>query len=220
MSNNLINITAPLYDYMLDVSLREDPLLKQLRDETAKDEMARMQISPDQGQFFALLVRLMGAKKTLEVGTFTGYSALAVARAMPDDSMTIACDVSEQWTTIARKYWKAAGVDHKIHLYLQPATETLIQLIKNQEQATFDFAFIDADKVNYDQYYEAALVLLKQNGLLVIDNVLWGGSVIDATVMDADTQSIRKLNEKIKQDMRVDMSMIAVADGLTLVRKR
>ncbi len=219
MSNKAINMTEGLYEYLLSVSLREPPLLKRLREETTRERYARMQIAPDQGQFMALLVKLMGAKKALEIGVFTGYSALSVALALPADGKLIACDVSEEWTGIARRYWQEAGVAHKIDLRLAPALATLDQLLRDGQAGTFDFAFIDADKTNYDNYYERTLQLLRAGGLMVIDNVLWSGDVANPAIQDDDTRALRALNEKLHHDPRIALSMIPVADGLTLALK-
>jgi caffeoyl-CoA O-methyltransferase len=206
---------------MRRVSLREPDVLRRLRDYTAASvSEARMQIAPEQGQFMQLLVELIGAKKTLEVGVFTGYSSLAVALALPPDGKVIACDVSERWTSIAREYWKEAGVANKIELNLAPAAETLDRLIADGQQGTFDFAFIDADKENYDRYYERALVLVRRGGLIAIDNVLWHSRVIDPSTNDADTIAIRAINDKLHADDRVTLSLLPIGDGLTLARKR
>jgi caffeoyl-CoA O-methyltransferase len=220
MSNRSITLTDSLYDYLLSVSLREPRLLLELREETAAMPAGRMQISPEQGQFMALLVRLMGARRCLEVGVFTGYSSLSVALALPEDGAIVACDVSEKWTAIARAYWQAAGVDHKIDLRLAPAVDTLDALIAQGQAGSFDLAFIDADKANYLAYYERALVLLRAGGLVVIDNTLWSGRVIDPEVSDADTVAIRHCNEVLHSDARVDLSLLPVGDGLTLARKK
>lgn len=219
MSNKVISMTEPLYQYLLSVSLREPALLKRLREETARERYAVMQIAPDQGQFMALLVKLMGAKKALEIGVFTGYSALSVALALPADGKLIACDMSEEWTNIARRYWQEAGVAHKIDLRLAPALQTLDRLLRDGEAGTFDFAFIDADKTNYDNYYERVLQLLRVGGLIVIDNVLWSGDVANPAIQDEDTRALRALNEKLLHDARIELSMIPVADGLTLALK-
>lgn len=219
MSNKVISMTEPLYQYLLNVSLREPALLKRLREETARERYAVMQIAPDQGQFMALLVKLMGAKKALEIGVFTGYSALSVALALPADGKLIACDMSEEWTNIARRYWQEAGVAHKIDLRLAPALQTLDRLLRDGETGTFDFVFIDADKTNYGNYYERALQLLRTGGLMVIDNVLWSGDVANPAVQDEDTRALRALNEKLHHDARIELSMIPVADGLTLALK-
>ncbi len=215
-----LNLTDRLYEYIISVSLREPELLQQLRAETAPLTGGMMQISADQGAFMALLVQLMGAKKTIEVGVFTGYSSLVVALALPPDGKMIACDVSPHHAAIAQRYWQQAGVAEKIDLRLAPALETLDNLIANGEAGTFDFVFIDADKRNYDGYYERSLELLRSGGLIAIDNVLWGGSVADPQVQDVDTESIRALNAKLHQDERVSLSLLPISDGLTLALKR
>jgi len=220
MSRRSISLTDSLYDYLLSVSLREPDLLRQLREETAKDPSARMQISPEQGQFMALLARLMGARRCLEIGVFTGYSSLAVALALPDDGRILACDVSERWTAVARRYWAAAGVAHKIELRLAAALETLERLLGSGAAGTFDFAFIDADKENYVGYYERVLELLRPGGLVVVDNTLWSGRVADPENAEADTVAMRHFNEHLHRDERVDLSLVPVGDGLTLARKR
>lgn len=220
MSNKTLQLNDTLYHYLQSVSLREAEILTQLRHETAQQPMSQMQISPEQGQFMALLVQLMGAKKTLEVGVFTGYSSLAVALALPPDGKIIACDLNEDYTAIAQNYWQKAGVAHKIDLRIAPALETLDQLITTGHTETFDFVFIDADKSNYDHYYEQALQLVRPGGLITIDNVLWSGRVADSAVQDNRTQRIRALNEKIHSDSRVFPSLIPIADGLTLALKR
>jgi caffeoyl-CoA O-methyltransferase len=220
MSNRTIQVTDALYQYILAVSSREDATLAKLREETARMPRAGMQISPEQGQFMALLVKLLGAKRTLEVGVFTGYSALAVAQALPADGRVVACDVSEEWTSVGRRYWEAAGVAAKIDLRLGPAAETLQGLLDDGQAGTFDFAFIDADKANYDRYYELALQLVRPGGLIAVDNVLWGGAVADPAEQDEDTRAIRVLNEKLHADARVDLSLLPLGDGLTLARKR
>jgi predicted O-methyltransferase YrrM len=220
MTKQTTGLEKTLADYIQSISLREPDILKQLREETAKLSMARMQISPEQGQFMALLAQLMGAKKTLEIGVFTGYSALAVALALPDDGKVIACDISEEYTAIAKDFWERAGVSEKIDLRIAPALETLDQLISEDETGSFDLAFIDADKRNYENYYERALTLLRPGGLILIDNVLWSGKVVDPTITDKQTQAIREFNQKLHQDSRISLSLIAIADGLTLVLKR
>ena len=220
MSSSTIDLTAALHAYLLRVGTRESATAQALRAETlAATPWHPMQISPEQGAFMALLVRLLGAKRTLEVGTFTGYSALVVAEALPADGRIIACDVSEEWTAIGRPFWERAGVADKIDLRLRPAVETLDALIEAGDAGTFDFAFIDADKANYDAYYERCLALLRQGGVIGIDNVLWGGRVADDAVDDEDTQAIRALNAKVRDDARVDVAMLPVGDGLTLARK-
>ncbi|NJP11963.1 MAG: methyltransferase domain-containing protein [Leptolyngbyaceae cyanobacterium RU_5_1] len=220
MTNKNLGLSDPLYDYLKSVSLREPDVLAQLRQETAQHLMSVMQIAPEQGQFMALLVQLMGAKKTLEVGVFTGYSALAVALALPSDGKVTACDVSDEYTAIARRYWQQAGVADKIDLHIAPALETLDRLLANGQENTFDFAFIDADKSNYDNYYERALQLVRPGGLIAIDNVLWSGDVANPQIQDTRTHAIRALNQKLHHDQRVVLSMVAIADGLTLALKR
>ncbi len=219
MSNQTIGLEGQLYEYLLSVSLQETELLKQLRQETASHPMSQMQIAPEQGQFMALLVKLIGAKKCLEVGVFTGYSSLAVALALPENGQLIACDVSEEYTNIAHKYWQKAGVNDKIKLHIAPALETLDRLISEGETNSFDFAFIDADKSNYEHYYERCLQLVRSGGLIVIDNVLWSGQVADPNIQDNRTNKIRQFNEKLHQDERVFISLIPIGDGLTLALK-
>jgi predicted O-methyltransferase YrrM len=214
-------MTDPLYDYLLSVSVREPEVMRDLRAETAKLAEAGMQIGAEQGQFMSLLIKLIGAKRTLEVGTFTGYSALTVALALPEDGRIIACDVSEEWTSIGRRYWQRAGVAHKIDLRIGPGNETLAKLVADASQHNhFDFAFIDADKSNYGAYFEHCIKLVRPGGLIAIDNVLWGGSVVDESDQTADTVAIRQLNAKLYQDQRVDVSLVPIGDGLTLARKR
>ena len=220
MSRRSIDLNDRLYDYLLANSLREKPLFRKLREATAKLPMAGMQISPEQGQFMMLLVELIGAKKAIEIGTFTGYSGLCVATALPAKGHLWCCDVSEEYTSLARKFWKQAKIDKKITLTLAPATETIAKLLQSKHAGTFDFAFIDADKSNYDAYYEGALKLLRKGGLVAIDNVLWGGSVADPEKNSPDTRAIRKLNAKIHKDKRVTASLLPIGDGLTLARKR
>jgi predicted O-methyltransferase YrrM len=220
MSNRTITMTDDLYTYLLGASLREPPLLKRLRDETAKLPEARMQISPEQGQFMQLLVKLLDARRCIEVGVFTGYSSLAVALALPADGRLLACDVSETFTAIARHYWQEAGVSGKIELKLAPALETLDARLKAGEAGTYDFAFIDADKANYTGYYERILKLLRAGGLVAVDNVLWSARVLDASDQSEDTLAIRKFNAVLHTDERIDVSMLPVGDGLTLARKR
>jgi predicted O-methyltransferase YrrM len=215
-----LTITDALWEYMRRVTLREPPILRRLREETASNPQAMMQISPEQGQFMALLIHLLDARRTLEIGVFTGYSSLSVALALPDDGRIIACDVNEEWTSIARRYWREAGVERKIDLRLRPAIETLDDLIAAGQGGRFDFAFIDADKENYANYFERALVLVRPGGLIAIDNVLWYGRVIDPAVKDADTRAIRAFNEKLHTDERVWLSMLPVRDGLTLACKK
>ena len=219
MTNRTLNIDDHLYQYILDVSLREHPVLAELREVTRSQPRAGMQISPEQGQFMAMLVKLIGARQTLEIGVFTGYSALATALALPPDGRIIACDVNAEFTDIGRRHWEKAGVADKIDLRLAPATETLDGLIAEGRSGTFDFAFIDADKTSYDAYYERCLQLLRVGGLIAIDNVLWDGDVAHPA-QDADTAALQALNIKLHTDERVDLSLLTIADGLTLARKR
>ena len=220
MANSTLGLENQLYDYLLSISLREPDILASLREETAKHSMAHMQIAPEQGQFMELLVQLMGAKKTLEIGVFTGYSSLCVALALPPNGQIIACDVSEEYTAIARRYWEAAGVANKISLQLGPAINTLDKLIAEGQAGTFDFAFIDADKENYEAYFERSLQLVRNGGLIVIDNVLWSGRVADPQVQDASTTALRSFNDKLRKDPRVTLSVVPIGDGLTLALKR
>ena len=219
MPKKTLGLEGQVYDYFLSASLRDSAILSQLREETAKHPYGVMQIAPEQGQFMALLVQLLGAKKTLEVGVFTGYSALCVALALPKDGKVIACDISEEYTSVGRRYWIAAGVADKIDLRIAPALETLDRLLVG-EAGTFDFAFIDADKGNYEGYYERSLQLIRPGGLIAIDNVLWGGRVADPQVQDDSTQAIREFNQKLHDDERVSLSLVPIADGLTLALKR
>ena len=220
MSNRSIELDNRLYEYLLVASLRESDVQAELRRVTAEHAQARMQISPEQGQFMALLVQLMGARKTLEIGVFTGYSALTVAMALPEDGRMVACDVNEKDCAIALPYWQKANVAHKIDLRIAPALDTLDDLIANGESGTFDFSFVDADKSNYDNYYEKSLQLVRPGGLIAVDNTLWYGRVADLEVQDKRTKRIRALNEKVRDDERVTMSLLPVGDGLLLARKR
>lgn len=213
-------IPESLADYVETTWLRESDVLRELREETAKMENAGMQIAADQGQMMAFLVRVMGAKRYLEVGVFTGYSSTAVALALPPDGHVTACDVSEEFTSVARRYWEKAGVADKIDLRLGPAVDTLDALIAGGETGTYDFAFIDADKPGYLAYYERVLSLLRKGGLVAIDNVLWDGKVADMSVFDEDTAAIRQVNEHLHRDERVDLCLIPIGDGVTLARKR
>ena len=208
------------YQYLVKTSVREPDVARRLRDETQKLPQAQMQIGPDQGQFMQLLVQLIRAKKTIEVGVFTGYSSLWVANGLPDDGRTVACDVSEEYTAVARRYWKEAGVDHKIDLQLRPALETLDELLSNNQGGSFDFAFIDADKTNYQNYYERILKLLRAGGLIAVDNTIWSGRVADPKETDPDTVAIRKFNDQLHFDERIALSMLTVGDGLTLAMKK
>jgi predicted O-methyltransferase YrrM len=219
VSHRTLTITDELHAYLLGVGVRESDAARRLREVTATLPMARMQISPEQGAFMQMLVRLIGARCTLEVGTFTGYSALVVAEALPPEGRIIACDVSAEWTAIGRRFWTEAGVADRIDLRLSPALTTLDELLADGGQGRFDFAFIDADKSNYDAYYERCLRLLRPGGLIGIDNSLWGGAVIDPSRQDDDTVAIRALNQKIRADARVDMVLVPIGDGLTLARK-
>lgn len=220
MSLRTIAMTDALYDYLLRTTLREEPVLAGLREETSNMPRAHMQISPEQGQFMALLAELIGARRAIEIGVFTGYSALCVARVLPANGKLVACDVSEEFTAIARRYWQEAGEAEKIDLRLAPALESLQAMVDGGESGNYDFVFIDADKTNYDAYYELSLQLLRVGGLIVVDNTLWDGKVADAAVQDEDTRAIRALNEKARDDQRVSMSLVPVGDGLLLARKR
>ena len=220
MSNRMTPLDDALYDYLSSVSLREPGVLRRLREETAKMPQHNMQIGPEQGQFMALLIELTGARKCLEVGTFTGYSALTVALALPDDGRLIACDISEEFTARAKPFWEEAGVAGKIELRIGPALETLDALIEGGESGTFDFAFIDADKVNYLGYFQRALDLARPGGLICVDNVLWNGAVADPSRNDEDTEAIRAFNAALTNDPRISLSMLPMGDGLTLARKR
>lgn len=208
-----------VYEYILKTSLRETPIQRELRDVTSTMEMARMQTGPDQLQFLQLLATAIGARRCIEVGVFTGASALAVALTLPPDGRIIACDVSDEYTAVGRSFWERAGVAQKIDLRLAPATETLDELIAAGDDG-YDFAYIDADKENYDGYYERVLKLLRSGGLICVDNVLWGGDVADPQENDATTVALRNLNAKIGRDERVDVSLLTIGDGLTVARKR
>ncbi len=210
--------TPALYDYLIDVSLREHPVLRALRDETAKMPLGHMQIAPEVAQFMQMLIRLLRAKKVLEIGTFTGYSALSMALALPEDGTVITCDINSEWTKNVHFYWQQADQDKKIELKLAPALNTLDELLQEGAQQTFDFIFIDADKTNYIKYYQRALELISPHGLIAIDNVFWYGQVIDGSVTNAQTREIRKLNEYIKHDKRVNTSLLAIGDGLFLIQ--
>jgi predicted O-methyltransferase YrrM len=208
-----------LFDYISRLGTREHPVLRRCREETAKQPFWQMQIGPDQGAVMGLIAQLVGAKRYLEIGTFTGYSALAVALALPVDGKIVCCDVSKEFTDQARGYWEEAGVAGKIELHLAPAVETLDRMIEAGEPA-FDLAFIDADKPRYEDYYERALKLARTGGLIALDNMLWGGRVAEAEADDENTVAIRALNEKIHDDPRIDMAMLAIGDGVMLARKR
>ena len=217
--NKTFGLPDAVYSYLLSESLREPEILHKLRDETAKDPMARMQIAPEQGQFMSLLAQLMGAKKCIEIGVYTGYSSLCVALSLPPDGKITACDLSGEWTRIARRYWQEAGVAHKIELRLAPALDTLDALLAENQAGTYDFAFIDADKENYHAYYEYCLKLLRRGGLIAIDNTLWSGRVAEPDNHEADTVALREFNRKLHHDQRIALSLLPVADGLTLVLK-
>lgn len=219
MSSQTINLSDTLYQYMLSVSLREPAILKSLRETTHQLSSHGMQISPEQGQLMAFLIELSGAKKTLEIGVYTGYSVLVVALALPETGKIIACDINTETTSIAQDFWQKAGVSHKIDLKLAPALETLDSLIKQKHSNSFDFIFIDADKHNYLQYYERSLTLLRPGGLILVDNVLWSGRVADTHAHDKQTLAIRAFNQAIYHDKRISMCLIPIGDGLTMVRK-
>ena len=219
MTGKTIGLEGRLYDYYAAHAYREPEILKELRIETAKlGGNAQMQIGPEQGAFMAMLAQLMGAKHILEIGTFTGYSSLAMALA--GDAKIIAADVSEEWTNVARRYWKKAGVADRIELRLGPGAETIQHLEKSGASGSFDMMFIDADKSSYDIYYEGGLKLLRSGGVMLIDNVLWSGSVADPSIKDEDTSALRALNTKIMADDRVDLVMVPICDGVTMARKK
>jgi len=220
MTNRSLELNDRVYEYLLSSSLNEPELFRRLREETARLPEHIMQIAPEQGQFMALLVELLGAKRCIEIGTFTGYSALWLASALPEDGQLIACDLSEEWTQVAKRYWQEAGLSHKIDLRLGPALGTLDVLLQGGEEGTFDFAFIDADKTNYDGYYERCLRLLRPGGLIALDNTFWGGKVADPNVTDKDTEAIRAMTLKVRDDDRITSSLVPIGDGVLLVRKR
>lgn len=219
MSNRTLNLTDNLYSYLLQHSAQESGVQQKLREHTARLEWSQMQIAPEQGAFMAFLVKLLGVRKAIEVGVYTGYSSLSVAQALPSDGRLIACDISKEWTDIARQYWRAAGVEQKVELHLGEAVDTLSRIIDSGQANQFDMAFIDADKENYGRYYEYCLKLLRPGGLILVDNTLWGGDVADIRVQDKDTCAIREFNRQLTRDRRVDRCMLPVADGLTLLRK-
>jgi predicted O-methyltransferase YrrM len=220
MTRKSLPLTPRLYDYLLAVGVRQHPVLERLAADTARMAEANMQISPAQGAFMAFLVELMGAKRCLEIGVFTGYSALAVALALPDDGRLLACDVNEKWTTMARSYWAEAGVKKKIHLHLAPAIKTLDDLLTEGAASSFDFAFLDADKTEYAAYYERVLKLLRPGGLMMVDNVLYSGHLADPNKTGDNIEALRNFNTALHHDQRITLSMIPVADGLTLAIKR
>ncbi|WP_454254863.1 O-methyltransferase [Pseudomonas sp. Marseille-Q8238] len=220
MTGRTLALDDDLYRYLLDVSLRESPLLKRLREETAHLSMSRWQIAPEQGQFMSLLVQLTGARRLLEIGTFTGYSAICLASAMPSDGQLICCDLPGDYNAIARRYWHEAGLLERIDLRLAPALETLTALERGGQGDSFDLIFIDADKANYPVYLEHALALVRPGGLILFDNVLWSGRVLESQPDSADTRAIQSLNRRLKSDARIDLSLLPIGDGLTLCRKR
>ncbi len=220
MSSRSLNLNDTVYQYLIDHSIREHPAQTALRAATSQHRYAGMQISPEQGQFMALLVKLMGARRCIEIGVFTGYSALTVALALPADGTLLACDISDEYTRIGKPFWAQAEVAHKIDLQLAPALETLDARLAAGEAGQYDFAFIDADKAGYDGYFERCLQLLRPGGLIGIDNTLWSGQVANPEMQDADTEALRALNVKLHSDNRVDLSMLPIGDGLSLARKR
>jgi len=219
MANQSLNLTDTLYRYLLSVGVREPDVLIELREATEAEEMAMMRSAPEQGQFMALLLKLMGASHVLEIGTFTGYATLWMALALPKNGKLVTCDVSERWTFIAHRFWEKAKVQDRIHLHLQPALDTLDELLEGGAAASFDFAFIDADKENYTAYFEACLQLVRPGGLIAVDNTLWGGSVVDDNNRETATEAIRDFNHRLMDDPRFELSMLPVADGLTLILK-
>ncbi len=220
MATKITTMDERLYEYLLSVSLKEPDVLTRLREETARDPMAILQIPPDQGQLMALLVKLMGAKRILEIGTYMGFSALSMALALPENGYLLTCDINQDWTDVARRYWEKAGVADRIELRIAPALETMNALLAEGQEQSFDLIFIDADKPNYCAYYEAGLRLLRCGGLVILDNVLWKGRVADEREQDPDTVALRAINTLIYQDQRVDASIIPIGDGMTIARKR
>jgi len=220
MSTHTTRLTLSLYEWMLDNSLREDELLKQLREETAELSEANMQVAPEQGQLLAMLVQISKAKKVIEVGVFTGYSSICMARALPDRGKLTACDISEEWTSVARRYWEKAGITKKINLILSPASMSLVQLLEKGGEGKYDLIFLDADKENYDFYYEHCLQLCKSGGIIIIDNMFWDGRVADPCVEDQIVRALRSLANKLKADMRIHFTMVPVGDGMGLILKK
>ena len=219
MSSDTIELNQSLRDYLINVSVKEPRVLKDLREETLTLDEFQMQISPEQGSFLSFLVNLINAKHTLDIGVFTGYSSLIVALQLPENGFVTACDTNEEWTEIAQKYWKAAKVEDKIDLHIAPAVEILEKLISNGNEGLYDFSFIDADKINYKHYFEQSLTLVRKGGIIAIDNVLWGGRVLDNSDTEPATRAIREFNSRIYKDDRVAISMIPIGDGLTLAQK-
>lgn len=219
MSSRTLAIDDRIYQYLVDHSIREHPAQAGLREATRSHPQAGMQIGPDQGQFMAMLVKLIGARRTIEIGTFTGYSALAVALALPEDGRVLTCDISDEFTRVGRPFWREAGVEHKIDLVLAPALQTLDSRLSAGEAGAYDFAFIDADKVSYDAYYERCLQLVRVGGLIAFDNTLWSGEVAKPAGT-SDTAALQALNDKLHRDERIDVSMLTIGDGLTLARRR
>jgi predicted O-methyltransferase YrrM len=219
LSNRTLSIDDRVYDYLLAVSLKEPELLKQLREETAGIEFSEMQIAPEQGQFMSLLVKLIGARRALEIGTFTGYSSICIAAALQPGGELVCCDDSAEWTAMAKRYWRQAGLEDRISFKLGDASATLMSLIDDGKAGTFDFIFIDADKQNYPRYYELSMQLLRVGGLMAVDNTLWSGDVADPDNMEPGTRAIRRFNDMLRQDDSVDFSLVPIGDGLTLVRK-
>jgi predicted O-methyltransferase YrrM len=220
VANKTIGISDELAEYVVKVGTREPDVLARLRQETAAMPQHGMQIAPEEGAFLALLVELTGARRCIEIGTFTGYSSTAVALALPEDGHLVCCDVSEEWTSLARKYWDEAGVAGKIDLRVAPAAETLDQLLADGAEAAYDFAFVDADKAGYDGYYERLMRLVRPGGLIAFDNTLWGGEVLDQDAEDEDTRALQALNAKLAGDERITLCLLPVADGVTLARRR
>ncbi|HEY3486881.1 MAG TPA: class I SAM-dependent methyltransferase [Gammaproteobacteria bacterium] len=220
MANRTLTLTPQLYEYLCSVSLREPRLLARLRQETAAESNADMQISPEQGQFMGLLAELISARKIIEVGTFTGYSSLCMALALPEDGSLVCCDINQRWTDIARRYWTEAGVEDKVQLHLAPAQQTLQGLLDRGAAGSFDMAFIDADKQNYAAYYELCLQLLRPGGLILVDNTLWSGRLIEAADRTPDTEAIRAFNSLLYEDDRISLSLLPMSDGLTLALKK
>lgn len=220
MSNATLGLPDDLHRYLLDVGVREPDLLRELREETAAMPEHDMQIAPEQGAFMALLVELTGARRCLEVGTFTGYSSTRIALALPPDGSLVCCDISREWTDVARRYWERAGVADKIELRLGPALDTMDAMLTDGMGGSFDFAFLDADKDHYPEYSDRLIALLRPGGLLAIDNVFWGGEVVNPEADDVSVRAIRQMNLALVEDSRVSLAMVPIADGLTLARKR